>query len=326
MRNATFRQLKTFVAVAERLSYSRAAEDLHISQPAVSEQIRQLEGHVGLRLFEKLGRRIFLTPAGQEMLRCSLDIIQDFTRAEEAMARFRNDERPQLRAGMITAGGYLFPHLLALFMERHPGVELDIAVQNREELLARVEDNATDIVVLIGVPSGSPLVSTAFAPHPFVIVAPRNHPLAGRRSIPLSALQDERFLVRERGSDTYQAMSHHLLRGFPAPPAMVEIKSTEAIKQSVIAGLGLSFLSAHTVGFEVQSGMLTVLDVAGFPVSDSWQVAHRADKVLSPIALAFKQFLLEEGPGQIARLSKFEHFAGLHDNVVDAGQFRRQMG
>lgn len=326
MKNATFRQLKTFVTVARRLSFSRAAEDLHVSQPAVSEQIRQLEGHVGVTLFEKLGKKVFLTPAGQEMLRCSLDIIEHFTRAEDAMARVKNDTRPQLRAGMITAGGYLFPHLLAIFMERHPEVQIDIAVQNRQELLERLDDNATDIVVLVGVPSGSSVVSTAFAPHPFVIVAPPDHPLASQRAIPLSALEGERFLVRESGSDTFGAMRENLLRRFRNPPTTLEIKSTEAIKQSVMAGLGISFLSAHTVGFEVQTGMLTVLDVEGFPVADSWHVAHHANKVLPPIAVAFRQFLVDEGSVHISRLSRFEHFADLHTHALDASQFSKQMG
>jgi DNA-binding transcriptional LysR family regulator len=303
VKNATLRQLKTFVTVARRLSFSRAAEELYLSQPAVSEQIKQLEVHLGVPLFEKLGKKVFLTPAGEEMLRHSHEIIDRFRRAEEAMERFREPLSPRLRVGMITAGSYLFPHLLAAFMQRFGSVELDVAVQNRQELLQRVDDNVTDIVVMVGVPGGPLIGSTSFAPHPFVIVAAPDHPLAGRRRIPLAALAQERFLVREKGSDTWHSMKEHFIGRISKLRAPLEIRSTEAIKQGVIAGLGVSFLSAYTIGVEVQARKLVVLDVEGFPIVDSWQVVHRADKQLAPAALAFKQFLLEEGARQIARLA-----------------------
>jgi DNA-binding transcriptional LysR family regulator len=193
-------------------------------------------------------------------------------------------------------------------MQRHIGVQLDVAVQNREELLQRLDDNTTDIVVMIGVPRNPAIVSESFAPHPFVIVAAPDHPLAGKRDIPLSALVDERFIVREKGSDTWLSMKENFVNRFGKLHAPLEIKSTEAIKQAVMAGLGVSFLSAHTIGFEIQAGLLTVLDVEGFPVVDNWQVVHRADKQLAPAALAFKQFLLDEGAGHLARLSNIEQW------------------
>lgn len=308
MKNATLRQLKTFVTVARRLSFSRAAEELHLTQPAISEQIKQLESHVGLPLFEKLGKKIFLTSAGEEMLNYSHEIIHQFRLAEEAMERLRESASLSLKVGVITAGGYLFPHLLANFMQRHSGVQLDVAVQNREELLQRLDDNTTDVVVMIGVPRNPAIVSESFAPHPFVIVAAPDHPLAGKRDIPLSALVDERFLVREKGSDTWLSMKENFVNRFGKLHAPIEIKSTEAIKQAVMAGLGVSFLSAHTIGFEVQAGLLTVLDVEGFPIVDNWQVVHRADKQLAPAAFAFKQFLLDEGAGHLARLSNIDQW------------------
>lgn len=326
VKNATLRQLKTFGIVARRLSFSRAAEELHLTQPAVSEQIKQLEMHAGSPLFEKLGKKIFLTPAGQEMLRYSVEIIDQFARAEEAMQRIRKTSGERLKVGMITAGGYLFPHLISTFMRRFQGIELEVAVQNRQELLQRLDDNLTDLVVLVGESRSPFILSQPFAPHPFVIVAAPDHPLAGRRSVSLSALSGERFLVRERGSDTWISMKRNFLDLLERPIRTLEIKSNEAIKQAVIAGLGISFLSAYAIGAEVQSGQLTVLDVAGFPVQDQWQVAHRSDKELVGMALSFKQFLLEEGARQIAQLSNFDHYAGLHDQSLTSKQFQQQLG
>lgn len=326
MKNATLRQLKTFAVVARRLSFSRAAEELYLTQPAVSEQIKQLEAHAGSALFEKLGKKIFLTDAGQEMVQYSADIIDQFARAEEAMLRVRKSAGNRLKVGMITAGGYLFPHLIGTFMRRHPGIELEVAVQNRQELLQRMDDNLTDVVVLVG-DSKNPLIRcTPFAPHPFVIVAAPDHPLAGERSVPLSALASERFLVREKGSDTWNSMKLNFLGQLGSRLATLEIQSTEAIKQAVIAGLGVSFISAYTIGAEVQSGLLTVIDVAGFPVTDHWQVAHRSDKQLPGIAIAFKQFLMEEGAAEIAGLSNFDHYAALHEQSLTVAQFHEQLG
>jgi LysR family transcriptional regulator, low CO2-responsive transcriptional regulator len=311
VKNATLRQLKTFVLVARRLSFSRAAEELHLTQPAVSEQIKQLEAHVGTPLFEKLGKRIFLTPAGKEMLLHSQEIIDQFAKAEEAMERIRESSKERLRVGMITAGSYLFPHIISIFMQRHQGIELEVAVQNHDELMQRLDDNLSDVVLMVGASKDPSIVSQPFAPHPFVVVAAPNHPLARARRIPLATLASERFLVREQGSDTWSAMKQNLLDKLEQPPATLEIKSTEAIKQAVIAGLGVSFLSAYTLGAELQAGSLAVLDVEGFPVADHWQVAHRTEKVLTGAALAFKHFLLNEGAMQIEQVSGIDHQAML---------------
>lgn len=303
VKNATLRQLKTFVVVARRLSFSRAAEELHLTQPAVSEQIRQLEAHVGSSLFEKLGKRIFLTLAGQEMLRYSHEIIGQFADAEEAMLRIQKVADARLKVGMITAGGYLFPHLIGVFMRRHEGIQLEMTVQNHDELMLSLEENLVDVVLMVGASKNPSIVSQPFAPHPFVVVASPDHPLARARHIPLAALASERFLVREEGSDTWTAMKQNFLDKLSQPVATLEIKSTEAIKQAVIAGLGLSFLSANTIGAELKSKSLTVLDVEGFPVVEHWQLAHRTEKVLNSVALAFRRFLFEEGAAEISKLS-----------------------
>lgn len=295
MKNATLRQLKVFEAVARNLSFSRAAEELHLTQPAVSIQVNKLEDHAGLPLFEQLGKKIHLTPAGIEMLHSSRIIIQQFKEVEEAMAQFKGISGGKLNVAVISAGDYFFPRLLVEFARRHSGVTLDFGVCNREELLSQLTDNLTDLAVMVRPPLDMDTVSEPFAPHPYVVVAAPNHPLAAKKRIPLSRLASEPFVVREKGSDTWNSMEE----GFGAHLAdlniAMEIKSTETIKQAVIAGMGVSFLSAHTISRELQVGSLTVLDVQGFPLMLNWYVVHRRNKRLTPVAQAFKTFLMTDG-------------------------------
>jgi DNA-binding transcriptional LysR family regulator len=295
MKNATLRQLKVFESVARNLSFSRAAEELHLTQPAVSTQIKKLQEHAGLPLFEQLGKKIHLTPAGQEMLHSGRAIIQQFAEMELAMAQFKGVAGGKLNVSVISAGDYFFPRLLVDFARRHAGVTLNFGVCNREELLAQLADNLTDLAIMVRPPTDMDTLNEPFAPHPYVIVAAAGHPLAGRRRIPVSRLAREPFVVRERGSDTWNSMQE----GFGAHLARLniamEIKSTETIKQAVMAGMGVSFLSAHTISRELRSGSLVTLDVQGFPLMLNWYVVHRRNKRLPPVALAFKRFLLEEG-------------------------------
>lgn len=304
LRNATLRQLKIFETVARRLSFSRAAEELYLTQPAVSTQVKQLEEHAGLPLFEQLGKRIYLTPAGNEMLHYSRAILEQFREADDAMARLKGISGGTLNVAVISAGDYFFPRLLAAFTQRNTDVRLNLAVHNREELLHQLSDNLTDLAVMVRPPRDMDTVNVSFAPHPYVIVAPPDHPLVGRRNMPLEALADEPFIVRERGSDTWNSMEEGFAGRLSNLNVAMEITSTETIKQAVIAGMGLSFLSAHTISMELQVGKLAVLDIEGFPVMLNWFVVHRNNKRLPPVALAFKQFLIEEGAAQIEAITQ----------------------
>lgn len=299
MKNATLRQLKVFEAVARNLSFSRAAEELHLTQPAVSIQVKKLEDHAGLPLFEQLGKKIHLTPAGVEMLHSSRIIIQQFKEVEEAMAQFKGVSGGKLNVAVISAGDYFFPRLLVEFARRHSGVTLDFGVCNREELLNQLTDNLTDLAIMVRPPLDMATVSEPFAPHPYVVVAAPDHPLAGRKRIPLSRLAREPFVVREKGSDTWNSMQEGFGDHLADLNIAMEIKSTETIKQAVIAGMGVSFLSAHTISRELQVGSLTVLDVQGFPLMLHWYVVHRRNKRLTPVAQAFKTFLMSEGSALI---------------------------
>ena len=310
MKHATLRQLKVFEAVARLLSFSRAAEELHLTQPAVSTQVRKLEEHADNALFEQFGKKIYLTPAGAELLQISRDIIQQFEAAEQAMAQFKGISGGKLKVGAISAGDYFFPHLLVEFANRHPNVTLNFTVHNRAGLLTHIADNLTDLAIMVRPPTDLETVNQPFAPHPYVIVAAPSHPLVGQRGIALARLMREPFVVRERGSDTWNSMEEGFGGDLGAINIAMEIRSTETIKQAVIAGMGVSFLSAHTVGQELKAGSLRVLDVQGFPLMLHWYVVHRRSKRLPPVAQAFKDFLLSDG-------------AALIDRVIPAGHVTR---
>jgi DNA-binding transcriptional LysR family regulator len=299
MRHATFRQLKVFEAVARNLSFSRAAEELHLTQPAVSTQVKKLEENAGLPLFEQLGKKIHLTPAGQEMLHSGRAIIQQFKELEDAMTQFKGVSGGKLNVAVISAGDYFFPRLLVEFAGRHTGVTLNFGVCNRAELLDQLAGNQTDLAIMVRPPMDLDTVSEPFAPHPYVIVAPPDHPLAAKRRIAISRLAREPFIVREKGSDTWNSMQDAFGDHLAEINIAMEIKSTETIKQAVMAGMGLTFLSAHTLGRELQAGSLAVLDVQGFPLMLNWYVVHRRHKRLPPVAQAFKSFLLQDGAALI---------------------------
>ena len=299
MKNATLRQLKVFETVARLSSFSRAAEELHLTQPAISTQVKKLEEHAGLPLFEQLGKKIYLTPGGAELLHCSRAIIQLFEVAEESMAQFKGVTGGKLNVAVISAGDYFFPRLLVEFLRRHQGVSLNFTVHNREELLSQLADNLTDLAIMVRPPNDMDTINEPFAPHPYVIVAAPSHPLAARKHIPISALARERFVVREKGSDTWKSMEEGFAGRIENINVAMEIKSTETIKQAVIAGMGISFLSAHTIGVELQAGSLSVLNVQGFPLMLNWYVVHRKNKRLPPVAQAFKNFLMSDGASLI---------------------------
>jgi DNA-binding transcriptional LysR family regulator len=301
MKNATLRQLKVFESVARHLSFSRAAEELHLTQPAVSTQVKTLEGHVALALFEQLGKKIYLTPAGTELLHHSREIIQKFQEAEEALTHFKGIPGGKLNVAVISAGDYFFPRLLVEFARRHPGVTLNLAVHNREELLSQLEQNLTDLAIMVRPPQKMDTVNQSFAPHPYVIVAAPTHPLATKKRIPMSRLAREPFVVREKGSDTWNSMEEGFAGRLANLNIAMEIKSTETIKQAVIAGMGVSFLSAHTISLELRAGSLVVLNVQGFPLMLNWYVVHRKNKRLPPVAQAFKDFLLSDGAALIGQ-------------------------
>jgi DNA-binding transcriptional LysR family regulator len=290
----TLRQLKVFEAVARHLNYTRAAEELHLTQPAVSMQVRQLEESLGLALFEQLGKRIHLTGAGQEALVYARTVTQQLDELEAVLNRLKGLSGGRLRISVATTANYFIPTLLGTFSRRYPDVTVSLDVTNRETLLRQLSENAVDLVIMGQPPAELDVVAQAFMDNPLVIVAPPDHPLADRRKIPLARLQDEVFLVREPGSGTRIAMERFFGQQQMRLKTGMEVGSNEAIKQSVQAGLGLGLLARATIEQELALKRLVVLDVAGFPIMRDWYVVHRRGKRLSAAAEAFKQFMLKE--------------------------------
>lgn len=301
MKHATFRQFKVFECVARHLSFTRAAEELCLTQPAVSTQIGKLEEHAGKALFEQFGKKVYLTAAGTELLKISRAIIQQFEEAEAAMAQFKGIRGGRLNVGVISAGDYFFPQLLVEFIRQHRGMTLNFTVHNREELLAHIAENRTDLAIMVRPPTDLDTLNEPFAPHPYVVVAAPSHPLVLQPAIEVAEVMRQPFVVRERGSDTWRSMREAFGGDLSNLNVAMEIRSTETIKQAVIAGFGLSFLSAHTVSRELRSGSLCVLDVQGLPLQLHWYVVHRRTKRLPPVAQAFRNFLLCDGAALIGR-------------------------
>jgi LysR family transcriptional regulator, low CO2-responsive transcriptional regulator len=298
VRNVTLRQMRVFATVARHLSFTRAARELHLTQPAVSQQIKLLEAEVGLPLFEQIGRKVQLAPAGAELLRYANQAIELLREAGEALAAMRGLKRGVLKLGAVSTAKYFAPSLLSAFAPAYPEVTIKFSVGNREEVIRLLAANEIDLVIM-GRPPRELDTVAAFAKHPHCIIAPPSHPLAQRRRIQLKQVAKEPFIIREEGSGTRASMERVFReRGIPFNTSM-EVSSNETIKQAVMAGMGLSFLSAHTVGLELTAGKIAILDVVGLPIIRDWYVIHLREKRLSPIAGAFRAFLLERGAGII---------------------------
>jgi DNA-binding transcriptional LysR family regulator len=285
--------------VARQLSFAKAARTLHLTPPAVTMQVKELEAQIGLPLFEQLGKKIYLTPAGSEMLHYSRAIIQQFHEVDEAMSQLKGISGGKLNVAVISAGDYFFPRLLAEFTRRYKGVQLNLSVHNREQLLQQLSTNQTDLAVMVRPPHTTDAINEAFAPHPYVIVAAPSHPLANKRNIKLSTLANEAFIVRERGSDTWNSMEEGFAGKITNLKIAMEIQSTETIKQAVMAGIGISFLSLHTIGIELKAGLIAVPEIEDLPGLRRWYVVNTLAKTLSPAAEAFRYFIIEHGEAHL---------------------------
>lgn len=292
--HVTFRQLKVFEAVARLLSYTRAAEGLHLSQPAVSMQIKQLEENVGLPLFEMLGKKLYLTDAGKEFSIYSKAIFQQLDEAEAVIESMKGLSSGRLKVSVATTASYFTTRMLAAFSKRFEGVQINLDVTNRESLRKQLEDNEPDLVIMGQPPEGIDVDAQAFMSNPLVMVAPADHPLVKEKNIPLSHFAEEHFVVRETGSGTLGAIERFFNEHEVPFHTGIEMSSNEAIKQAVEAGLGLGIASIHTLELELETGRLVLLDVEDFPIRRQWYLVQRKGKRLSVVAQAFKEFVLSE--------------------------------
>ena len=296
----TLRQLEIFQAVAHARSFVRAAEMLHLTQPAISMQIKQLEEAVGLPLLDRLGKKVTLTEAGIGFLEHAARILGEFQDAAATIDQLKGLASGRVSVGMVSTAKYFLPKLLARFTRMHPGLDLRIYSGNRDELIGTLGRNEIDLAVMGRPPARLELETTMFAPHPFVFIGRGDHPLAQAPSLDLFELREETMLLRELGSGTRLLMDEWLRKALFTPVRAIEMGGNETVKQSVMAGMGVSLLSRHTLSLELVHGKIAILPVDGTPILRSWHVSHRTAKRLPPAAEALRSFILAEGGAFLA--------------------------
>lgn len=297
IRHATLRQLQVFEAIYRLGSFTRAAEELFLTQPTVSMQIRKLTDALGLPLFEHVGRNVEPTEAGAELYQACRSMFEILANLEMKIADLKGLKRGRLRMGVITTAKYLAPEMLGEFSHIYPGIDLALKVTNRDSIINRMHTNEDDLYIMGQAPEGEFEVETyRFAPNPLVIMAPRNHPLVGKKNVSLEEIAKEPFIIREPGSGIRDAM----FKAFDAkglrPNVRMELGSNEAIKHAIAGGLGLSILSLHTLSLEGGDGAVAILDVENFPILRNWYIVYPKGKELSLVAQTFLDFAVEYEP------------------------------
>jgi DNA-binding transcriptional LysR family regulator len=300
--NLTFRQLRVFVEVARQSSVLRASEVLHLTPPAVSLQIKEIESQVGQRLFDRANRRMTLSTAGEYFLVYARRLLGTLKEAEDAMARFSRLETGRLTIGMVSSAKYFLPQLLAQFHTDHEAVEVRLRLGNREQLVALMQGNEVDLCVMGRAPVDFANRAEPFAMHPHVLVTAPDHRFVHAESVPADALANEPFIVREPSSGTRTALQEYLDLHRLKPSFVMEMPSNEAIKQAVMAGMGVSLLSLHTIGLELSCGLIATPTVEGLPLMRRWNIVSTSAKQLSPAAEAFRYFVLDRGEAHLAKM------------------------
>ncbi|PKO41014.1 MAG: LysR family transcriptional regulator [Betaproteobacteria bacterium HGW-Betaproteobacteria-4] len=301
IRTLTLRQLQIFVVAARHLSYARAAEELHLTPPAVSMQLKQLEDNVGLPLFERLGRGVALTAAGELLVHHALRVLGEIKDAEANLLAMLGAETGQLSVGLVSTAKYFMPRLLARFAQLHPGIEVQFSVGNRESLLQKLQDNAIDLAVMGRIPTEIDAHAEPMASHPYVLIGPADHPLRAARRFDLHELRQETFLLREEGSGSRRVAEEMFKNHLFTPPRTISMGSNETIKQAVMAGMGIALISLHTLPLELKTGEVSVLDAIGTPIERTWYVVHMNAKRLLPAGQRFREFLLDNAAAALAQ-------------------------
>jgi DNA-binding transcriptional LysR family regulator len=296
MRRTTFRQLEIFEAIARLGSFTKASEELHLTQPTVSMQIKKLTDTVGAPLLEQVGKKVQLTDAGRDLVKATREIFSILDGFTMSVAERQGMKKGRLKLMAITTASYFAPRLLGEFSRLYPGIEVALRVTNREQLLASMADNPDDLYILGQPPQDIDVVATPFMENPLVVLAPPGHPLAGKKRIPLKRLAQEPWLMREAGSGTRIAIEKLFAgKGLELRPRL-ELGSNEAIKQAILSGLGISAMSCHALALD-QAGQFAVLDAEGFPIRRHWYVVYPASRPPSLVARTFLDFLLKQEGG-----------------------------
>ncbi len=318
IRHATLRQLQVFEAIVRLGSFTRAAEELFLTQPTVSMQIKKLADSLGLPLFEHVGRNVRPTEAGLELYQSCRRIFETLANLEMKLADLKGIRRGRLRLGVITTAQYFTPEVLGEFCQLYPGIEVALKVSNRERIIERINANEDDLYIMGQAPlEHLPVETHSFAPNPLVVMAPRNHPLVGQKNIPLTRLAEEPLILREPGSGIRDATLKVFERIGVRPQVRMELGSNEAIKHAIVGGLGISVLSLHTLTLQGPDGQVALLDVEGFPIMRQWYIVYPRGKELSLVAQAFLEFALELEPQMRERMQATwpdlaDHLAAAH--------------
>ncbi len=302
LRNVTLRQLQIFLVAAENESFLHAAEILHLTQPAVSMQMKRLAEMVGTPLFIKNGRNLRLTNAGEALIPYLRQINQTLKEASEELYDIKKSRQGKIRIGMVTTTQYFSPRLMAEFKKLHPEIEVEIAIANRKNIIKKLENNEIDLAIMGRTPKRLQVITEEFYEHPYVIIASPENPLAQEKNIPASRLFDEMILAREPGSGTRIILEQFFASHEMDTPELQEFNSNESIKQAVMANMGVAFISAHTIHLETSTQLLSILDVDGMPNMKSWFVTYLKNRHLSPAASAFKLFIKENASKLMDRI------------------------
>lgn len=316
MRNLSLRQLRIFVSAARQSSFAKAADEMHLTAPAVSMQMRDLEDDLGITLFAKKGRGVSLTSAGEYFLVYARRVLASLREAEDMMSKLKGVETGQLTIGLVSTAKYLVPRLLAVFRREHPGIQVVIQVRNRDQLGALLRDGDIDLAIMGRPPKDLDTRAEVFAPHPHAFIAAPDHPLVQEPQIGVKQLDQQEILVREEGSGTRAVMESFFEDHRFRPFSTLEMSSNETIKQAVMAGLGISFVSLHTIGLESHHGVLKVLRVEKTPVMRLWHVVNLSNRTLSLAAEAFRYFMLERANTLMDEM--FPQFRGLTAGALAA--------
>ena len=314
IRYITLRQLQVFEAIYRLGSFTRAAEELFLTQPTVSMQIRKLSDAIGVPLFEHVGRNVRPTEAGAEVYDACKNVFETLVNLEMKIADMKGLRRGRLNMCVITTANYLAPEMLGEFSRHYAGINLSLKITNRDTVIDRMNANEDDLYIMGQVPHDElEVVSYPFGPNPLVVLAPRDHPLIGKKNIKLEEIAEEPFIIREPGSGIRDATFRTFESKGLKPNVRMELGNTEAIKHAIFGGLGISVMSLHTLTIEGVDGPLAVLDVEGFPILRNWYLVHRKDKELSLVAKTFLDFAIEYEP--IIRKRMEEMWPALKDMI-----------
>ncbi|MDP8567999.1 LysR family transcriptional regulator [Methylophilus aquaticus] len=302
MKNLTLRQMRIFITAAQLLSFSRAAETLHITTPAVSQQIREMEIDLSCALFNREKRSVSLTTAGEHFLGYALKVMATLEQAQQALQQLQGVYSGSLTIGLVSTTRYFFPTVLAAFQKEHPQVQLKVDVKNRAQLIDQLHSGEIDLAIMGKPPTGLLNQAQCFAAHPHVFIVPAHHPLAAQKRLAPEALNQYEIITREQGSGTRYIMEMFFNRHHLNPKVRIEISGNETIKQAVIADLGISLVSAHTISQELKNGQLSVVDIVDTPILRDWYVVMPQKRALSKAAEAFQHFMMAQAEALFAQI------------------------